>query len=130
MVNLGRRGNDRRPARARRPPRLNGLFLFRNASVTDESLGHVAGLTALEELDFCNTSVTDSGMAHIANLTALKRLWMFQTAVTDAGTIHLAGLGSLELLDLRWNNLSDNTLEDIKDLRSLVEARGNGHHRH
>ena len=75
--------------------------------VTDASLAHLAGLTALELLILDGTHVTDAGLAHLTGLTALKALDLIGTQVTDAGLAHLAGLAALETLDLAGTQVTD-----------------------
>ncbi len=66
-----------------------GVFLphgFGMRKVTDAGLAHLAGLTALEELDLSYSQVPDAGLAHLAGLTALETLYLpYSQEITDAG---------------------------------------------
>ena len=57
--------------------------------VTDASLAHLAGLTALERLYLYGNPITGPGLAHLTGLTALKELSLYNTQVTDAGVAEL-----------------------------------------
>ena len=68
--------------------------------VTDASLAHLAGLTALELLILDGTQVTDAGLAHLTGLTALERLYLYGNPITGPGLAHLTGLTALKELSL------------------------------
>ena len=68
--------------------------------VTDASLAHLTGLTALEELDLWGTQITDAGLVHLSGLPVLVTLDLRDTQITDAGLAHLTGLPSLQRLVL------------------------------
>jgi Leucine-rich repeat (LRR) protein len=59
------------------------------SQVTDASLAHLTGLTALERLTLVATQVTDAGLAHLTGLTGLETLNLSETQVTDAGISEL-----------------------------------------
>ena len=68
--------------------------------VTDASLAHLTGLTALNYLRLRDTQITDAGLAHLAGLPVLATLDLRDTQITDAGVAHLTGLPSLQSLVL------------------------------
>ena len=83
------------------------LLILDGTQVTDAGLAHLSGLTALKELRLDFTQVTDAGLAHLTGLTALKALDLIGTQVTDAGLAHFAGLAALETLDLAGTQVTD-----------------------
>ena len=89
--------------------------------VTDASLAHLAGLTALELLILDGTQVTDAGLAHLSGLTALKDLRLIVTGFTDAGLAHLTGLTALERLYLYGNPITGPGLAHLTGLTALKE---------
>ena len=75
-------------------------FLLIGDQVTDASLAHLTGLTALKVLNLLFTHVTDAGLAHFTGLQALEILFLANTQVTDACLAHLTRLPSLQRLAL------------------------------
>ena len=57
--------------------------------VTDASLAHLTGLTALERLYLYGNPITGPDLAHLTGLTALKEFSLYNTQVTDAGVAEL-----------------------------------------
>ena len=82
--------------------------------VTDASLAHLAGLTALELLILDGTQVTDAGLAHLSGLTALKDLRLIVTGFTDAGLAHLTGLTALKELSLYNTQVTDAGVAELR----------------
>jgi hypothetical protein len=79
------------------------------------------------ELGMANADVTDETLAHLSGLTALRDLDLGKTAVTPKGLRQLTSLERLEIL--RLNNapsIDDDIWEVIADLKSLtnVEVAG------
>ena len=95
------------------------LFDLFGRKVTDASLAHLTGLTALESLNLDGTQITDAGLVHLAGLMALERLWLDGTQVTDAGVAQLAGLTALEELHLH------NTQVTVAGVMELEQALPN-----
>ncbi len=69
--------------------RVLNLCVSHKPDITDEGLAHVAGLTALENLDLFSQEVTDTGLVHLEGLTALRVLDVRSTKVTAEGTTRL-----------------------------------------
>ena len=70
--------------------------------VTSAGLEHLAGLTALEDLDLSEDSqIFDEGMSHLSGLTALKRLNLWRVAITDAGLVAIGRAGELGVVEPR-----------------------------
>ena len=99
-VELPRRATDADLARiVEHFPRLLGLSLDR-ASVTDDGLKCLAGLTTLQFLDLANTVVTDRGLGHLASLPGLHMLNLNHTRISDDGLRSLDRATGLKVLDL------------------------------
>jgi hypothetical protein len=65
---------------------LKSLTLYGSCKgLTDETLAHFAGLTALEELGTDGIQVTDAGLKHLANLPNLRTASFFHIAFPDKG---------------------------------------------
>jgi hypothetical protein len=84
--------------------RLDTLKLRRSRV---ESLAGLAGLSAIEVLEFDGCPIDDTGLAPVAGMTRLRDLSLCGTRVTDAGMSHLAGLNSLSDLNLANTQVSN-----------------------
>jgi len=87
--------------------------------LTDEGLGHIAGLKEIEHLSVSNTHVGNSGMKYIARLEKVIRLDFSETRVTDDGLRQLQNLINLEQLSLDGTNVSDAGLKSLHNLKKL-----------
>ena len=83
-----------------------------NPDVTDQTLEHLKGMSALKELDLNNTQVTDAGLKVLKDLPALRVLRLKNTKITDQGFQDaLAGKDSLMQLDLTGTQVSRETVQ-------------------
>jgi hypothetical protein len=89
------------------------------ATLTDEGLAPLAGLTGLKSLNLDYTQVTDAGMANLESLTSLEVLEMEGTQVRGPGLVHIRGMQSLQMLDLRRSKLDDAALVHLHGLAAL-----------
>jgi hypothetical protein len=85
---------------------LRFLNLSYASGVSDTALAALAGLKGLEHLDLSTegwrrqASITDEGLRNLAGLTTLIVLKLGGHSITDAGLVHLRALKKLEWLDL------------------------------
>src|SRR5204862_4424919 len=104
-------------------PKLSHLSV-NGCELTDESLAHIAKLTALTELNAQSNHITGSGLESLTNIPGLAMLKIGSADLTDEGVPHLASLSALHKLDLdsgkplKCENLAP--LADIKKLKILV----------
>ena len=67
-------------------------------------------------VSLADTKITDAGLVHLKGLTELQSLSMggVGSQITDAGLVHLKGLSSLQTLDLRFTQITDQGIADLK----------------
>jgi len=75
-------------AHLQRMDKLKHLHLS-GATITDEGLAGLSGLSALEDLRLSNTGLTDAGLEHLRPLQNLKLLCIPGTKVTSQGIVRL-----------------------------------------
>jgi Leucine Rich repeat len=121
-VSLPSSGADRELVAIGHLGRLETLMLG-GASVSDEGLSHLKGLTDLQSLILFGTKVSSTGLKHLTGLSRLKSLSLARTNVTDAGMVHLQSLTSLEDLDLSMTKISDAGLVNLQRLRNVSRLR-------
>jgi Leucine-rich repeat (LRR) protein len=86
-----------------------------NPDVEDQTLGYLAGMDRLRELDLNGSKVTDAGLKELRSLPNLESLRLKDTAVTDAGFREsLGAMGSLKQLDLRGTRVSREVVQAWK----------------
>ena len=91
-----------------------------NASITDEGLAPIAGLSNLDDLVISgNPRLGDAGMAHLSSLTKLRSLSIVGTAVSDAGLPAIARITSLRSLYLGKTRVTDAGLASLAGLKNL-----------
>jgi hypothetical protein len=90
------------------------------AEVTDETLGLLADLPALENVTLASDRITDEGLLHLSKLSNLRRLDLQASAVTDEGLVYVSRLESLNSLGLNSKAITDKGLEDIATMDQLV----------
>ncbi|MFM8469933.1 MAG: hypothetical protein ACKODH_08185 [Limisphaerales bacterium] len=108
---------------------LKSLTLYGSCKgLTDETLAHFAGLTALEELGTDGIQVTDAGLKHLANLPNLRSASFFHIAFPDKG---FTGAGfaafktspKLERLTVAGTPFNDKGMAAVAELTQLKEFR-------
>ena len=108
---------------------LKSLTLYGKChGLTDETLAHLAGLTALEELGTDGIQVTDAGLRHLAALANLRSASFFHIAYPDngftgAGFAAFKTLPKLEKLTVAGTPFNDKGMAAIAELSQLKEFR-------
>ncbi len=108
---------------------LKSLTLYGQChGLTDETLAHLAGLTALEELGTDGIQVTDAGLKHLAALPNLRSASFFHIAFPDkgftgAGFVAFKTLPKLERLTVAGTPFNDKGMAAIAELTQLKEFR-------
>lgn len=108
---------------------LKSLTLYGGCKgLTDETLAHFGGLTALEELGTDGIQVTDAGLKHLANLPNLRTASFFHIAFPDkgftgAGFAALKSLPKLERLTVAGTPFNDRGMAAVAELAQLKEFR-------
>ncbi|MBI5801415.1 MAG: hypothetical protein HZA92_11950 [Verrucomicrobia bacterium] len=108
---------------------LKSLTLYGKChGLTDETIVHLAGLTALEELGTDGIQVTDAGLKHLAALPNLRSASFFHIAFPDKG---FSGEGfeafktlpKLERLTVAGTPFNDKGMAAVAGLAQLKEFR-------
>ncbi len=108
---------------------LKSLTLYGKChGLTDETLAHLAGLTALEELGTDGIQVTDAGLKHLAALPNLRSASFFHIAYPDkgftgAGFAAFKTLPKLERLTVAGTPFNDLGMAAVAGLTQLKEFR-------
>ena len=108
---------------------LKALTLYGKChGLTDATLAHFAGLTALEELGTDGIQVTDAGLKHLAALPNLRTASFFHIAYPDkgftgAGFAAFKSLPKLERLTVAGTPFNDQGMAAIAQLTQLREFR-------
>lgn len=108
---------------------LKSLTLYGSCKgLTDETLAHLAGLTALEELGTDGIQVTDAGLKHLAALPNLRSASFFHIAFPDkgftgAGFAAFKSLPKLERLTIAGTPFNDKGMAAVAELTQLKEFR-------
>lgn len=99
-------------------PRIECIRLA-GASISDDGLRHIRGLSRLKILDLSGTSISDSGLVHIAALTDLEELELSGTSISNTGLKFLRSLRQLKHLELWYTNVDDEGMSIVGDLENL-----------
>lgn len=101
--------------------------------ISDTTLEHISGITALESLNIGSANITDVGVERLVSLPNLKELTMGGNGFGDAGLQALRQIPSLTYLDLGgrqgtdsniWAiSISDRGLDAVLSLKELRELR-------
>lgn len=108
---------------------LKTLTLYGSCKgLTDATLVHLAGLTALEELGTDGIQVTDAGLKHLAALPNLRSAAFFHIAFPDkgftgAGFAAFKTLPKLERLTIAGTPFNDAGMAAVAQLTQLKEFR-------
>lgn len=105
-----------------RLPKLKSLLL-EGASITNEGVAALGGITTLESLWLTDCDIGDSAMQHIQKLTGLTYLELSQTKITDAGCSAIASLKQLEMLDLQLTSITTAGVAAFAGLPNLWQLR-------
>ena len=108
---------------------LKSLTLYGKChGLTDDTLAHLAGLTALEDLGTDAIQVTDAGLKHLAALPNLRSASFFHIAYPDkgftgAGFAAFKTLPKLEKLTVAGTPFNDQGMAAIAEMSELKEFR-------
>jgi beta-lactamase regulating signal transducer with metallopeptidase domain/5-hydroxyisourate hydrolase-like protein (transthyretin family) len=115
---------------------LRTLWIGMNRGpITDAGARHLAGLTALEQLDLQQAQLSDAGVAALKALKQLREVYLNGapgSPLTDASVEPLLGLTKLQHLGLNTTRLTDQgvrrllALPDLKDLSVSSSATSEG----
>lgn len=100
------------------PDRLWSLHAD-HASIDDDELVNLQGMTDLLFLDLSYTRITDAGLLHLQGLDRLEVLHLWGTEITDAGLALLARLPNLVHLGLGKTKVSDAGISHFADMKRL-----------
>lgn len=102
-------------------PGLRKLTLI-HARLSDEALAAFARLTTLEELRLEDCGLTDDRLQHLQLADTTKSLLLERNEIDGPGLAYVARLAPTTL-GLEFNNLRDDTLDQLPQLRSVVDLR-------
>lgn len=108
---------------------LKGLTLYGSCKgLNDQTLAHIAGLTALEELGTDGIQVTDGALKQLTTLTNLRTASFFHIAFPDkgftgAGFAAFKSLPKLERLTVAGTPFNDKGMAAVAELTQLKEFR-------
>jgi len=100
------------------------------SQVTDDGLKEIASLKKLTHLSLKGTRITGAGLMHLAPLSRLKMIDLSYTAVIGSGLKDLAGLKKLTRIVLTQEQLTDETVANLRQmglLHSLPGAKTSDH---
>lgn len=100
-------------------PGLRTLTLI-HAAVPDATLQALSSLPAVQTIELIDCGLTDERLQHLRGAPKLTRLNLQRNEIVGPGLKHMVPL-NLSLLHLGHNNLSDATLSELPQLRSLEE---------
>ncbi len=92
---------------------------IRGDRFTDSTLGLLAELSHLENLEIAKGQVTPEGLQILSRLTNLRTLKLHETAINDQQLSELSGLAQLEFLELGNADVSDAGLAPLVRLHDL-----------
>jgi hypothetical protein len=90
---------------------LNALFLYK---ADDEAIGHLTGLTGLEQLYLQGEKVTTAGVRRLKALNGLKRLYLYETALGDESIWALREMSGLKWLTVSGGKISSSALQRLQ----------------
>lgn len=99
------------------------ILELRRATVTDDGLRAIAGMSQLEGISVNGEGVTDAGIKALATCRLLDHVSLVRTKkVTDAGVKELAALPKLEVLQLTDLNLDGSAFAAFAGSQTLTEV--------
>jgi Leucine-rich repeat (LRR) protein len=100
--------------------KLRVLSMTLNSDLTDRGVRHLGRLENLEELRISESSkITGAGLVGLQRLTKLRTLDLNWCSISDDGVKTLRGHPSLEFLSLIGNQVTDRSLEYIREIPRL-----------
>jgi hypothetical protein len=90
-------------------------------SATDDDLGLLQELPALNGVYLHDSRITDDGLKQLQPLTRIAYLKLSDTRVTDAGLSHLYGLKQLRVLRLEGTGVTDHGCEKLREALPNLE---------
>lgn len=96
------------------------MVLLKETQTNDENLKHLSRCRRLEWLYIWDAAeVTDEGVAHLRSLTHLKAIHLSDSQISDKSLEMFAELPRLESLSLQYNRFSDAGVGRLQKLRHL-----------
>jgi internalin A len=99
---------------------IEELNLYFAEYVTDEGLAAVKEWKKLKRLNVHGTKVSDTTLEHISGITALESLNVGSTMLTDIGLERLTTLPNLKELTMGGNELGDAGLQALRQMPGLT----------
>jgi len=106
-------------------PRLRELYVAA-PQVTDSGLEHLRCLDRLEELQLRDVLQIEKGLKYLRDLPKLRRLHVVGTKLDADGLLELAALTQLEYLDLRFTQVQEQQVEDLRKKLPDCDLRWDG----
>lgn len=92
------------------------------ATLSGEALEALSGLAMLESIEMIDCGLTDEHLQHLQGLPPLEELALPRNEINGPGLAHLAKL-KIKSLGLEFNNVRDETLKDLTQLRNVEDIR-------
>jgi len=89
-----------------------------HATLSDAALEALAKLPSVDTLELIDCGLTDERLAHLRLPPKTVTLLLGRNEIAGPGLVHLAG-GNLKTLGLEYNNLDDDTIRHLPQLRTL-----------
>lgn len=103
------------------------LTLYNKCSLTDETLGLLAGLDQVEKVGIDGAKFTDDGLKHMSGWKNLRQMTFFHVLnkdkFTGAGVAHLATLPKLENFGCGGSSFTDAGMAAVARLPHLTDLR-------
>ncbi len=91
-----------------------------HATLAEAALESLARLENVDTLDLIDCGLTDERLAHLKLSPKVGTLSLRQNEIAGPGLVNLAGL-KLKVLGLEFNNIADDTLQDLPQLATLEQ---------
>lgn len=109
--------------------RLGGLreLRLKGADVTDDWVGNLGKLAALEALDLSdNEALSGSGTARLGDLQKLQELNLANTGFIDEGVRNVSGLEKLRILNLHRTHITGAAIPFLAKMKGLTSLNLGG----
>ena len=100
---------------------LHSLAIPHAKNVTSASMGIIAMIPGLQNLDLAGTSIDNEGLIPLRNHPTLTRLVLNETRVSDEGLATVATIPNLNTLELYRCFITDEGCRHIGRMRNLVK---------